>query len=427
MTRSIAMLRRYRMHLAVILANAAFAAIFVTIALSGFHQPVPHDVPVGIVAPAPVAHEIEANVDAHMPGGFDLRSLPGEPQARAAIEHRQVDGALVMSSRGLDLLTAEAGGTAPTQTITTAFTAVAVKTGRPLTTIDVVPPMRDDSQALSSFFVILCVLFPSLATGVAAGHALRRAGLASRIGVLVAVAGVAGLAAAGIADGISGLGNYWAIAGIVALFSLAISATTAALGQIKPHLAALSVLAFLISGIPVSGGPPNLAAFAPSFLRSLHSGLPLGVAVDAIRNTVYFHAADTTGHLWVLTAYVAVGLAVLCLVVATGRRRRGDLSDFDARTAGTLPHAGETPRAVARTPDSLSIPDTIEVPMLQKPTAQAVRVSIGRVFAGAERVVLRHYGLRLTEPQPRIERLRWSGPGDQARLWMSGEPRVDDI
>lgn len=348
MTQSIAMLRRYRMHLAVILANAAFAAIFVTIGLSGFHQPVPHDVPVGIVAPDLVAHEIKANLDAHIPGGFDLRSLAGEPQARAAIEHRQIDGALVVAPRGLELLTAEAGGTAPTQTITTAFTAVAAKTGRPLTTIDVVPPRRADSQALSSFFLILCVLFPSLATGVAAGHALRRAGLASRIGVLIAVAGVAGLATAGVADGISGLANYWAIAGIVALFSLAVSAPTAALGQIKPHLAALSVLAYLILGVPVSGGPPNLAAFAPSFLRSLHSGLPLGVAVDTIRNTVYFHASDTIGHLWVLTAYAAGGLAALCLLVAAVRWRRGDLPDVDARTTGAS-HASETPPVTSRT------------------------------------------------------------------------------
>ncbi len=151
--------------------------------------------------------------------------------------------------------------------------------------------------------------------------------------MLVAVAGAAGLAAAGIADGISGLGDYWAIAGIVALFSLAISAPAAALGQIRPHLAALCVLAFLIVGIPVSGGPPNLAAFAPGFLRSLHSGLPLGVAVDAIRNTVYFHASDTTGPLWVLTAYAAGGLAALCVLVAAGRRRPRGPSDAGAWTA----------------------------------------------------------------------------------------------
>jgi hypothetical protein len=323
MNQAVTVLRRYRAHGALVAANAAFAAVFVTIALIGFHQPTPHDIPVGIVAPAPVAHAIATNLDQHLPGGFQLRSLPSEGRARVEIAHRGVDGALVVSPQRLTLLTAGAGGSAPTQAITSAFTKVAAASGRALTTRDVVPPLSGDSQALSSFFVILCVLFPSLATGIAAGHALRRSAWAARVGVLLMVAVLVGLAAAGIADAISGLAHYWAIAGIVALFSLAISAPTAAMGQIKPHLVAVGVLAFLIVGIPVSGGPANLAAFDPSFLRWLHSGLPLGVAADAIRNTVYFRAGDT-GHLWVLSAYASGGLVALCLLIAAaGRRNRG--------------------------------------------------------------------------------------------------------
>ena len=257
-----------------------------------------------------------------------------------------------MSPRGANLLTAEAGGTAPTQAITQAFTAVAARTGRSLITTDVVPPLPGDSQALSSFFVILCVLFPSLATGVAAGHALRHASAASRIGVLLSVAAAAGLAAAAIADGISGLGHYWPIAAIVALFSLAISAPTAALGQIKPHLGALCIVAFLIVGIPVSGGPPNLAAFGPSFLRSLHSGLPLGVAADAVRNIVYFNAHDTTGHVWVLAAYALGGLLAFGLLIAVTRRRAGNGPEMSsaprAPSGGSLPPLSEAPHSRAR-------------------------------------------------------------------------------
>lgn len=323
MKQALTVLGRYRAPGAVIAANAAFAAIFVTIALSGFHQPTPHDIPVAIVAPAPVTHAIARNLDEHLPGGFELRSLPSERRARLEIAHRTVDGALVVSPRRLALLTAGAGGTAPTQALTTAVTKVAAASGRRLTTRDVVPTLPGDSQGLSSFFVILCVLFPSLATGIAAGHALRRSAWGARVGALLIVAVLVGLGAAGIADAISGLAHYWAIAGIVALFSLAISAPTAAVGQIKPHLAALCVLAFLVLGIPVSGGPADLAGFAPSFLRWLHSGLPLGVAADAVRNTVYFRAGDT-GHLWVLSAYAGGGLLALgLLIAAAGRRNRG--------------------------------------------------------------------------------------------------------
>jgi hypothetical protein len=144
-------LRRYRAHGAVIGANAVFAAVFVTIALSGFHQPSPHHIPVGIVASGPVAHAIETNLDQHLPGGFELRSLPSKSRARVEIAHRSVDGALVVSRQRLTLLTAGAGGTAPAQAITTAFTKLAAASGQTLTTRDVVPPLSGDSQALSSF------------------------------------------------------------------------------------------------------------------------------------------------------------------------------------------------------------------------------------------------------------------------------------
>jgi hypothetical protein len=319
-------LRHYRAHLAVTLGNAAFAAIFLAIVLSGFHQPTPHQLPVGIVAAAPAApaaQTLEHGLDARLPGAFDLRPVADVARARADLRRGDIDGAVVVEPQRIDLLTAEAGGTAPTQAITGAVTALAAKAGTPMSVTDVVPPSRGDSQGLSSFFLLLCTLIPSLATGIAAGHVLRHGRLVPRLGVLVAVAGIVGLAAAGIADGISDLGHYWAVAGIVSLFSLAISAPMAALGHIKPHLGALCVLAFLVFGIPASGGPADLAAFGPGFLRSLTSGLPLGAGANAVRDTVYFHAAHTTGHVLVLAAYALTGVAVLCLLAVVLRPQGG--------------------------------------------------------------------------------------------------------
>jgi hypothetical protein len=316
--------RRYRIHVALVLANVTFAAVFVAVALSGFHQPTPHSLPVGIVAPPREAGQIGDALDAHARNRFELKPFSSVAGARTALETRGLDAVLVSSRDGLHLLTAGAGGTATAQAITAAFTAVAAHADKPLITTDLVPPTNKDSQGLSSFFLILCVLFPSLATGIGAGHVLRRTGVLERLAVLVALAAIVGLTAAAIGDGISGLGHYWSIAGIVALFSLAISAPAAALAQLTPHLAAIAVLAFLVFGIPSSGGPAGLSGFGPELLRSLTSGLPLGVAVAAVRNTVYFRAAATTGHLWVLAAYALGGIAALSLAcAAAGRGGRG--------------------------------------------------------------------------------------------------------
>ena len=310
---------RFRPHAGFILANAAFAAIFVTLVLSAFHAPSPHAIPVGIVAPATVTGQVEDALDASVQDGFDLRAYPSEARARTGIEHREVDGALIASGSQLRLLVAEADGTGPAQALTKALDAIAARSGRPLTVTDVAPPLADDSEALSPFFVILGVLIPSLAAGSASALVFRRARAAWCVAAPAVVAVAIGLVAAGIADGVSGLGHYAAIAAIVALFSLAVAAPMATLGRIWPPLVSLALLVFLVFGIPASGGPANLAPFGPAFLRPLHPALPLGAAADAVRGAVYFNGFGMAGPVWVLAVWAVAGVTALALVVALRR------------------------------------------------------------------------------------------------------------
>jgi nucleotide-binding universal stress UspA family protein len=196
---------------------------------------------------------------------------------------------------------------------------VAAKTGHPLVVTDVVPPLPGDTQALSSFFLLLGALIPSVAAGSGTALAFRKARPALAIAAPVAVAVAIGLVSAAIADGIAGLGNFAAIAGVTALFSLAVAAPTAVLARIKPPLVALAVLLFIVAGIPDSGGPANLTSFSAAGFRLFDSVLPLGVAASVTRNVVYFGGHSTALHLWVLAAWAAAGLAGL--IVLTTRRR----------------------------------------------------------------------------------------------------------
>jgi hypothetical protein len=300
-------------------ASAIFAAIFVALTLSAYHRPAPHDLPVGIVGPAAVSTRVEHALGVAAPGAFSFRSYPGAASATAAIARREIDGALVASGPNLRLLVTQAGGTGPEQAISGAFAAVAAKSGRQLIVTDVVPPRASDSQALSSFFIVLSVLIPSLAAGSASALALRRVRRFWTVGAPVAVAVAVGLVAAAIADGLAGLGHYAAIAGIVALFALAVAAPTAVLARIRPPLVALAVLAFIVVGIPASGGPANLARFTPSFLRVLGDALPLGIAASTIRNVVYFGGHATGIYLWTLAAWALAGLAGLIAIMAVRR------------------------------------------------------------------------------------------------------------
>jgi nucleotide-binding universal stress UspA family protein len=311
---------RYRAFAGFIVASAAFVAIFVALTLSAFHRPAPHGLPVGIVGSAAVARQVEHALDGAVPGAFRFRSYSSEASATTGIAQREIDGALVASGANLRLLVTQAGGTGPEQALSGAFTAVAARSGRQLIVSDVVLPRANDSQALSSWFVVLSVLIPSLAAGSASALAFRRAPRAWAVAAPVAAAVVSGLVAAAILDGISGLGHYAAIAGIIALFSLAVAAPTAVLSRIRPPLVALAVLVFIVAGIPVSGGPANLASFTPGFLRVFSPVLPLGIAASTIRNVVYFGGHGTAAYIWTLAAWALAGVGGLILVTALRRR-----------------------------------------------------------------------------------------------------------
>jgi nucleotide-binding universal stress UspA family protein len=339
---------QYRALAGFIVASAAFAAIFVALTLSAFHAPRPHDLPVGIVGPAAVTSRVEHALDSAAPGAFGWRSYPSETGARTGIAQREVDGALVASGRNLRLLVAQGGGTGPAQVLTQAFGAVAARSGRHLVVADVVPPLPRDTEALSSFFVVLGVLIPSLAAGSGSALAFRRARPALAVAAPVAVAVVIGVVSAAVADGIAGLGNYAAIAGVVALFSLAVAAPTAVLARIWPPLVTVAVLVFIVFGIPVSGGPANLASFGPAFLRVLDPVLPLGVAASVVRNVVYFGGHATALNLWVLTAWALAGVVGL-IGVTTLRRPAPALTErvvppvVPAGPGPTLPNGALVP------------------------------------------------------------------------------------
>jgi nucleotide-binding universal stress UspA family protein len=306
----------YRAFAGYLVASGVFVAIFVALTLSAYHRPAPHDLPVGVVGPAAVTRQVEHALDGAAPGGFRFLSYPSEAAATTGIAQRDIDGALVASGANLRLLVTQAGGTGPEQALNAAFTAVAARSGHRLIVSDVVPPRANDTQALSSFFVVLSVLIPSLAAGSASALAFRRARRAWSVAAPVSAAIVSGVIAAAIVDGIAGLGHYAAIAGIISLFSLAVAAPTALLARIRPPLVALALLVFIVAGIPVSGGPANLASFTPGFLRVFSPVLPLGIAASSIRNVVYFGGHATGPYLWTLAAWALAGVAGLILITA---------------------------------------------------------------------------------------------------------------
>src|SRR5580698_8034818 len=87
----------YRALAGFIVACAAFAAVFVALAVGAYHAPRPHNLPVGIVASAAATGGIEHALDTALPGAIDWHSYPTAAAAQAGIAQRNVDGAMIAS------------------------------------------------------------------------------------------------------------------------------------------------------------------------------------------------------------------------------------------------------------------------------------------------------------------------------------------
>src|SRR5438309_6951369 len=103
---------------------AGLLALVTLIGLIGpaIKSPSPHDIPVGLVGPAPATQQIASAFAANAPGAFQFTTYGSEAEARAGIDARNVDGILILGSGGPRLIIAGAAGDGATGVITGAFT-----------------------------------------------------------------------------------------------------------------------------------------------------------------------------------------------------------------------------------------------------------------------------------------------------------------
>src|SRR6185436_7978567 len=79
----------------------------------------PRDLPVGVAGPTPQAQQVEQQLEAQ-DGAFEVHRYADEAEARDAIAHRDVYGAIAVTSAGAKVLTATAASPAVAQMITNA-------------------------------------------------------------------------------------------------------------------------------------------------------------------------------------------------------------------------------------------------------------------------------------------------------------------
>ncbi|WP_354639480.1 ABC transporter permease [Kitasatospora camelliae] len=315
-----------------ILAVCLAAPVLVALALWAFAWPAarlaPRDLPLGVAGPAAATAPLEQRLADHH-GAFELHHYADADEARTAIEHREVYGALVVTPAGPELLTASAAGPAAAQLLQTAAAAQSPG-GTPVPVTDVVPAPSADPRGA----VLGAGLLPLVLAGVAAGALVTVLGLRGgrAVAALAGAAVLAGLVAVAVAHGWLGAltGGWGAEAGVLALTVLAVGATVAGTAAlVGPAGIGLGALVMVLLGNPFSGvvSAPELL---PAPVGAIGQQLPPGAGGTLLRSVSYFDGAGAGRPLLTLTLWALLGLAAL--VLAGTRRPRPA-----ATTAPTTP------------------------------------------------------------------------------------------
>jgi len=302
------------------LVAAMIGAVLVSMLIIGsfagaLHRPVPHSLPVAVVAPQPVPEQVAGALAKRMPGAFSVSGYLSEAAARNAVAAGTVDGAIVIGHAQDRLLVAGAEGAPTVNAVTSAAEAVAASFGQHVTVADVRPVQAGDPGGDAQLFLFLALALPSIAFGAGLASALgARLRAPARLAALAAYALLAGLASVLVVDGIVGalVGVPFALFGLAALSAFAIAAACAGAVRIfGVAFAPLLALLIVVVGEPAAGGPYG-SAFVTPWYAHLGSALPAGAMLPAVRDVVYFNGNALGGPLLVLSLWAGLAALVQC-------------------------------------------------------------------------------------------------------------------
>lgn len=274
----------------------------------------PRHLPIAVVGPAGAADQLAA-VLARAAGAdaFDVKALGSRDAAVAAIENREVYGAVVAAPTSAQMLVCSAASPIVAQMLTQVGSQLAAPSGAPPAVTDVVPLPEDDPRGA----IFAAGAFPLVIGGIAVGVALalRVPGRARRLLAGVGVAGTSGLARAAVQQYWFGAlgGSYRANAGV---YALAVSAMAAAVVGLH-NLLGLPGLVLAAATILLLGNPLSAITSAPELLPDgwslLGQLLPPGAGGTALRSTAFFHGVGVVAPLLMLAVWLLVGAGLAAL------------------------------------------------------------------------------------------------------------------
>jgi hypothetical protein len=269
----------------------------------------PRDLPLGVAGPSAATATVEERLAEHE-GAFAIHRYADEAAARAAIEDRDIYGAVVAAPGGPTVLTASGASPLVAGLLEQALVPPADDAGR---AVDVVPADPDDPRGSAFGSLVLPLVLASVIAGVLVSLFGRPGWI--QVAAIAGAAVTAALVAVAMVQGWLGVieGDWLVNAGVLALTVTAVASLLAGLNAVMGHAGlVLGAVLMILVGNPWSGvsSAPELLPEGVGLTGRL---LPPGAGANLLRSTAFFDGGGAGGHLVVLLAWTAVGLAGLGL------------------------------------------------------------------------------------------------------------------
>ncbi|CAL9614642.1 hypothetical protein SUDANB6_05722 [Streptomyces sp. enrichment culture] len=280
------------------------------------HSPQPHHAQVVVAGPA-TARKVDTALERSHPGGFEVTAVSTTTQAREAVRGRTAVAGFAAGDDGPVLFVAKANGASLEQAVTSAFTEV---TAERLDVRDVAPTVDGDRLGTTPVYFAIAWSVP----GYILATTLLRAVTFGRRRRLLSILVVSALFSAvgyGVGAGLGYLPHDPVTLPVAFLLTAAVATFASGLAPFtRQFFPAVGMTLFIVLSIPTSGGPAP-APMLPTFFQYVHTVMPLGNAVDALRSALYFDGAGALKPVLVLCAWFAAGTALLGLDAHLHRRR----------------------------------------------------------------------------------------------------------
>jgi hypothetical protein len=313
--------------IAVVSMPLFFLLAFTLCYVSASHAPVPHDMPVTLVATASTTEGLSTSIEEEAPGAFDISRSPSAVDATDAVEQRDAVGAIIIDGTDVTTVIASGGGRLAASAVTNLGDRIAAEIGSssPPTIEEVAALPSDDPGGSTLFFLlVICTVGAFLSvSGVAQAFpaARLRTMIATAAGaaLLVPVLGFSMISV--YVDYEAPFGTVAAVIGIGMIYSFTVgliaSFLTATLGSASIFAVILVLIAF---NFP-SAGSSAPASMLPAFWQLVHGGWIGAGAFEAMRSVLFFEGHQSGRWLIQLSLWL-VGAVLLLVAVTVTRRRR---------------------------------------------------------------------------------------------------------